>query len=132
MRLAGVSTVRGFDDLLTLEYERVDGSCLALTQRLGRGRCLEEEVAATGDDHVVVRGRTRSYVLFSGVYLTEPIDGRHWHRTRRRLAWDDGDVIVDVEFLVATKRSFKQVMKLAELVEPVGGGVEGKGPTPRG
>lgn len=64
-----------------------------------------------------VRLGAKSLTVFHGEFDgTEPIDGLHWHASRRVIAWDEGKVICQLQLRAGESPSVWQGLRMAASV----------------
>jgi hypothetical protein len=112
-RITGHDLVPGARSLATLLLSGPRGGFLRLTERLPTVP-LSEEVALLGHPHRTLEFRGQTYVLFDGAWAAgEPVDGWHWHRTRRVVAWERDGVICELEHVVGRGPGLARTLRVA-------------------
>jgi hypothetical protein len=119
MGLVNIVWVPGLDDYCSLAYAGRANTGFRFVQRLASDGCLENELALTGDDHERIVIGQRSCALYSGMYLTEPIDGRLWAPTRRRLVWYEDELRLELEAVLDGRTTTEGLVAIAEKTRPL-------------
>jgi hypothetical protein len=117
-RLVGSDLVPGARTLATLVFAGPRGRAFRLTERLPTVP-LAEEAAILGHPHRALRFRGGTYLVFDGAWAAgEPVDGWHWHRTRRVVAWERDEVICELEDVVGRGLSLAAALLVAHATRP--------------
>jgi hypothetical protein len=119
VRLVNVVHVPHLDDYCSLAYAGPRNRGFRIVQRLASDSSMEEELALTGDDYAWVTGSERRYALYTGMYLTEPIDGRYWAPSRRRLVWYAEGIRLELEAVLDGATSIDGMVRIADGVRPL-------------
>ncbi|MFT3873097.1 MAG: hypothetical protein QM714_10685 [Nocardioides sp.] len=114
MRLVNVVRVPGLDDYCSVAYADRRDRGFRIVERLSTDGSVDQELEITQDDHEFVEGEVRRYLMYGGTYLTEPIDGRYWAPSRRRLVWYEDDVRLEVEGVLDGFTTVVQLLRIAD------------------
>jgi hypothetical protein len=112
-RLAEVDLVPGARTMATLVFAGPRRRAFRLTQRVPTVSLMEEAELLGHASHAVgYRGGT--YLVFGGAWAAgEPVDGWHWHRTRRVVAWERGGAICELEEVIGNGIGLRGALRVA-------------------
>jgi hypothetical protein len=117
MTLISFVHIPGITDYVCLSYVDRIGRGFRLSQRCATDASMADELSMSGDDHYLLSTKRRAYTVFTGMYLNEPIDGRYWAPTRRRVAWHDNGLRLEVEAVIARGMPVGLLARIADSID---------------
>jgi len=114
-RLARDDLVPHDRSLAALIYEGRSGKWFRFAQR-ARAFPLTEELGVTGLPHSLHKVANRDLYVIHGAFVGEPGDSRHWHTTRRSIAWEQEESICEIAQVIDDGPSLLVALRVAASV----------------